>query len=241
MFDSDAAQLCASLWREMCRDEANAASPTLFSPETQKMMAAVELIVEEHHRDQENAQPQLPAAADGQCMMSHGRLGQVEVIKPTRLVRSASAASVASPAAATPPLRPARRRRKVSGDEDEMRVLARVARAPVKQPQPASRRRSCASRTVGTVLLLALVAASALCAVLLVAILAGAALPKVSTDASTLTIGPPCDPPLPNLPALPMPPQCKWSWLTFRCRPAVYCSLKVHWLPVPHPTCRMRP
>ena len=220
----------------MCRDEANAASPTLFSPEYHRMMAAVELIHDEHHRDQENAQPQMSAAADGQCTTGHGKLGKVEVIKPSRMVRSASAQSAASPASATP-VRSARRRRKVSGDEDELRVLARVARAPVKQP----RRRSCASRTFGTVLLLALVVASALCAVLLVAILAGSNLPKVTRDASTVTIGPPCDPPLPNLPALPMPPQCKWSWMTFRCRPAVYCSLKVHWLPVPHPTCRMRP
>lgn len=94
---------------------------------------------------------------------------------------------------------------------------------------------------------MALVLTSGVCAALLAALLRGSVptMGHFSTmgGARLLSIEPPCpewEAP-PPLPALPMPPQCRWSWMTFRCSPSFDCELRVRWRPLPHPTCRMRP
>lgn len=93
-----------------------------------------------------------------------------------------------------------------------------------------------ASRVLGGVLLIALIAASACCAALVIALASSMPMqPVFSGAAKVLVVDPPCLTESPPLLALPGPVRCKWNWLRMGC--AAHCELKLKWLPLPHPKC----
>ena len=176
-----------------------------------------------------------------------------------RVGARASPAGVGAPAVARARTRTAsakqQRRRRKSGDRDELRLLQKALRdgppaAASTAPAPAaaapsrSARPSCAQRTLSFLLLLSLIAATGICAVLVAALFGAFPAGPPKYFAVPLTLEPPCDewPPAlpPDLPALPPPPRCSWSWSRFRCRPTYRCELKMRWLPLPRPKCQMR-
>ena len=209
----------------------SSASEPLFSPETNMKMEAIEALHIAAHVD-ENADPPPPL-----------------VVATDDSGGSAPPSPQAALESSRPP-RSARANEKMPQPPRRARSPARSRQLPTTTNTSAPRARKTASKTcgrlLGGVLLLALCVLSAMCAALFVAVVANAVPAPMARHARLLQVEPPCEVPVAEAMTyafleLPAPPQCSWSWASFRCQPAFDCRMRLAWRPLPHPTCRMRP